>query len=539
MKKIKWDWEKIRRLLPYLVLLGAWLFSVGIYAYLGTHNLDSDQSSDMVMAQLLNEEGSLISKNWYHSTELCVMGSIPVYQLGMLIFESWHMVRVFAIAVLLLGMALSFIYLMRAIGVHEAGVYASACLILPVSWSNTFTLVYGQFYTVFVIVICVMLGLLFRLKDGKRNGIKLAVLAVLSFWSGLQGVRMLMLCVAPLMMAVALIFIVRAQRCKSLREAGGVLCEIHTPGVLLICAVTMAGYVINSLVLSEMYSYQSFSESQFYDLNWNSLFERLNHIPGYFGFKSGVSLLSLDGIRNASAFVLGVGSIICLIDLFRNGEKHSTDTYFLVAFTGASVLLGLMLISMTGFGINAAWNSVAYYLPGMLLMVVLAFVCIEKRYAASAGLRTIAFLVVCMMFALNSVQYIRSSYKSDDTDYEVRAQDLLDLGYTTGFATFWNANVMAEAADGKLDVYTYNTWGDRYLYPWLQRKEHFEKPYEGKVFVLIDTVEMELQNPPLAREENLICETYNGWIYGYDSAQEVMDIQNNEIIRRRESGLSE
>ena len=132
MKKIKWDWEKIRRLLPYLVLLGAWLFSVGIYAYLGTHNLDSDQSSDLVMAQLLNEEGSLISKNWYHSTELCVMGSIPVYQLGMLIFESWHMVRVFAIAVLLLGMALSFIYLMRAIGVEEAGVYASACLILPV-----------------------------------------------------------------------------------------------------------------------------------------------------------------------------------------------------------------------------------------------------------------------------------------------------------------------------------------------------------------------------------------------------------------------
>jgi hypothetical protein len=53
MKKIKWDWEKIGRLIPYLVLLGAFLFSVGIYAYLGTHNLDSDQSSDMVMAQLL------------------------------------------------------------------------------------------------------------------------------------------------------------------------------------------------------------------------------------------------------------------------------------------------------------------------------------------------------------------------------------------------------------------------------------------------------------------------------------------------------
>ena len=55
--------------------------------------------------------------------------------------------------------------------------------------------------------------------------------------------------------------------------------------------------------------------------------------------------------------------------------------------------------------------------------------------------------------------------------------------------------------------------------------------------MLIDTVEMAQRNPPLAREENLICETYNGWIYGYDSAQEVMDIQYNEIKKRRESGL--
>ena len=79
-------------------------------------------------------------------------------------------------------------------------------------------------------------------------------------------------------------------------------------------------------------------------------------------------------------------------------------------------------------------------------------------------------------------------------------------------------------------------WEDRHMYPWLQKKEHFEKPHEGKVFVLIDIDEM-AQNPPLAKAEKLLCETYNGKIYLYDSAQEVMDIQYEEITKRRESGL--
>lgn len=74
--------------LPVLVLICAYLFSVGVYAYLGTHNLDSDQSGEMVLAQLLNEERSFLSENWYYSTELRVVSPVPVYQLALLVFDS-------------------------------------------------------------------------------------------------------------------------------------------------------------------------------------------------------------------------------------------------------------------------------------------------------------------------------------------------------------------------------------------------------------------------------------------------------------------
>ena len=65
MKRMKRTWEKIERLLPYLVLLSAYLISVGIFAYAGCENLNSDMASEMVLANLLNEEGKLLSENWY------------------------------------------------------------------------------------------------------------------------------------------------------------------------------------------------------------------------------------------------------------------------------------------------------------------------------------------------------------------------------------------------------------------------------------------------------------------------------------------
>ena len=87
--------------LPWLVLAAAYLFTVGFQALYGMHNLNADNSSEMVLADLLNEEGGFLSTNWYYSTELRVVSPVPVYQLGLLPFDSWHMARTFSVAVLL------------------------------------------------------------------------------------------------------------------------------------------------------------------------------------------------------------------------------------------------------------------------------------------------------------------------------------------------------------------------------------------------------------------------------------------------------
>ena len=180
--------------LPWVVLVVAYLMTVMFQALYGMHNLNADVSSDMVLAQLLNEEGSLLSNNWYYSTELRLVSHVPVYQLGMLLFDSWHAVRTFAIAVLLAGAALSLIYVLRGVGLQKCAPYAATAIILPFSGAQDFLFVYGLCYTVWFIVTCLMLGLIFRLNQPKGRKGRLFWIVLISVAGGMGGLRMFMVC---------------------------------------------------------------------------------------------------------------------------------------------------------------------------------------------------------------------------------------------------------------------------------------------------------------------------------------------------------
>ena len=105
--------KKIAAWLWPLLILGICLsISVGTYAMYGQHNLDSDISSEFVLAQLLNDEGRFfLTDSWFYSTELRVVSPVPVYQLALMATGDWHIARTISIAVLLAGVAASLVYM--------------------------------------------------------------------------------------------------------------------------------------------------------------------------------------------------------------------------------------------------------------------------------------------------------------------------------------------------------------------------------------------------------------------------------------------
>jgi len=527
---VKSKWEKAERLLPYLVLLAAYLISVGIFAYAGCENLNSDMSSEMVLADLLNQEGKLISKNWFYSTELRVVSMVPVYQLGLLLFDSWKLARIFSVAVILAGLAASYVYLMRSLGFGRSTIYYSAGLLLPTSLYSMFLMVYGLCYTVYIIVIFMLLAIIVRMEQGRFNkALGFILLFTISLLNGLNGVRMLMMFAAPLGLAASILLFKRIVGCKSLREAFRTSEMAYMLGTIVICAGLLVGYLISAGVLSKVYHFKSFEETLLYELNWEEVFRQINYLPYYFGFVNRQGLISFNGLVNASAIGIVFVSVLCMVSLVLKERELAPEQRLFIWFSVCSLVLGIVLNSMMRYAqLGGGAYTVSYYMPGVLLLAAMAYIAVDRMKVNLKGLKTVVLLAMTSVFFLQAVRYIRSDFRIGDADYRKTANYLVENGYTNGFATFWNANVMTEATDGKLDVYTYGSWNDTELWGGLQKMEHFEKLPEGKVFVLVD-YEESLAHPAIAREENFLCETYTGYLYVYDSAQEVVDIQSSQM----------
>lgn len=521
--------EKIYRIIPWMVLAAAMLFTVGMYALYGAHNLDSDISSEMVLADLLNEEGKLITENWQYSTELRVVSPVPVYQLGLRLFpDDWHAARTFSVAVLMAGVAASLIYMARGAGFHVAGVLCAAAVILPIGKVQSFIFSFGGFYTMYVIVGGVLIGLVLRMSRRKGRALRLTALAVLSLIAGLSGVRMPMICGVPLMLACALEMFLALTESKSLRAALRSPQAAVTAGALLSIALMMAGYVINARVLSQKYTFVGYEQTTMNGLDLSQMLTQLVMLVQFFGYKANVPLMSLEGVGNVLA--IGVFGLMVVSALWwlRRRERTTVQGRVLVYFAVMAVAFGVLLNVTTGRAGNE--YGVGYYLLGVFALLLLVFMLLEKMVCKMQGVRILSLLMISAVFFVQARVYTKNDLRSSMSEDEEAAAWLAQQDYTAGYATFWRANLLAELGNGQYEMYVYQDWTDGELYPWLQSKDHLESYPDGPVFVYIDDYEYlgtYGETPACAQEERLVWVSESGGrrIYEYESAEEIDAIQ--------------
>ena len=118
--------ERVWRAAGWVWLAAAWLAGVALMWRFGRSLLDSDMASEMVLADLLNREGGVLSQNWYYSTELRVFCQQLLFKLGLLVFPgSWHAARMLAQGQLspMLKLPTGMVYMLIPIGVALMAVY--------------------------------------------------------------------------------------------------------------------------------------------------------------------------------------------------------------------------------------------------------------------------------------------------------------------------------------------------------------------------------------------------------------------------------
>ena len=517
MKKRIFTW------FPWIVLACAFTASSVFYACFGMHNLDADLSSEMVLAQLQNEEGTLLSDQWLYSTELRVISAVPFYQLGFLIFDSWHAVRTFAVVLLMVLTVLSFLYMAKQLGLWRSAPWFATLLCLPINSTYAYISLYGGFYTMHVILSFLIIGLISRYAQTGLNGgkITLITIAALSLWGGIGGVRMMLMCFAPVFLAALLQVYIELRQYGSLREAVH-LKPVRIGGAAFIAAVTSgAGYLLNTYVLAKRFRFLSYGDLNLVPFKMEDLFGQLDRIAVFFGYSPNVPFFSDRGINSVVALCIFASAVIATICLLKRYSALTVQQQFLLLTTIAAVLVGMVI------NVLLEQYLVRYYLVGLLLLILMLALAWETAACRNAVIQRIVLLAVMGMFAVTTQNTLRFSYQLGISNYEIAAQWLLERGYTQGYATFWNANTIAEASNGEIEMWVLEDgrreeWMELSLHDILEKKEHYAREPEGKVFLLVDEVQNEVDAPILSKE-HLIGDLV-GWsyyIYGYDSVDEM------------------
>jgi len=509
------------------MLIAVYVLMVGIFAVYSSHNLNADDSSEMVLAAQMNEEGSLHTKNWLYSTELRVVSPVQLYQLGLKLFpENWSAARAFAQAVSLLGIAMSVLYFARALGLGNRAPLLAAVFLMPFSFEYLYIMLMGCHYAVHLMISLVVLGLVLRVGDQHAGHMlrRLILLAVLGFWSGLSGLRMLTMLIAPLCAACVILALLALRKHACAAEAAKDP-AVRMAGAGLLSTLTAAvGYVINVKVFGPNFSYLTYDDLNMGRMNVSDFANQFNGIIRTFGYRDNVPLFSIRGIGCWVALLLVMLLLLALARMFIRRREISAQHSLLALTAAVAIVLGMML------NVFLAQYLVRYFIVGTMLLVVVLFVAMETEPCRNALLRTAAPLFVICCFAYLSGCTMLYNWKLGNVNYEMAADWLVERGYNQGYATFWNANTITEASDGKIEMWVLadskkaehqTDWVDMQMQMSLQNKRHLTEDPIGKVFLLVDEEEYDTGSPLLKEEHLVDMIAWSYYIYEYDSVEEM------------------
>lgn len=487
---------------PLLVLLAGWLNAVVYAIFKGRALMNSDVSSEFVLANLLNKEGGILSKNWYYSTELRVIHTQLVYKIALRLFpNNWDAARVFSVAVFMAIIAAGALYLIWAARLNRKALWWAAILIFPFSKWYIYGIVENSVYIPYVSVAlfaCTMILHFIRTGTGKITRIiLLALSSVLAFMSGLAGFRLLEILYAPFVLGAfgmgVHLWLKKTGKydsysLKQLKNENPQLATLFCLSLFL-AIVAFAGVVINVKILAYEYSFRNYSGTTWTSLSLNGMISSFEQLFNIFGWQTGAYLAGPASIVNFLVAVFIPVMVVTIIKTIRRYAEHSLSEQFLIAFTLSMFVINLLVLSS-----STQTSYSLYWLPLVPWLLLLMFIGIGKKTISPLRMKRqitaiIAFFVLCSLSSMKN-PYIDSEFLSGTLDSRT-VQPTIDWldenGYTQGYASFWNCNVTTALSSGRIEMWSVSDFNT--LAPnleWLEEKQHDTEQPEGSFFIILN-----------------------------------------------------
>lgn len=482
---------------PWVWMIAAYCITFAVLALYGRPYIDSDMSSEMILADLLNQEGGWLSTNWWYSTELRVVYLQLFYRIGLIIFpQDWYAARILGQMLCMLALLVAYLYVGHGLKLKGNGVWGAAALACPFGvwyfWYGAF----GGAYLPHMILPLLSFGAMLHLLETApkwRSIVRILLLGSCCLLSGLNSVKGLMSFYLPMVVTSLIAVVFRWHMNPTVRPK----LELKIMTIAISSAIiSVIGYLVNSIILAKKYTFLNVNNKKWTELSLKVLLEKWAEFFSLFGYpsdwfkKGNISIFSAQGILGAIGLLIAAAILVCMWRLLRNWKLLS----------GARLLVPILLNVMLVFqGLVVACTGTAQgTLPYQwLTLVPFVFPVLQlegetEHFECPFAKEAAAISFCCCFIAVSissTMQFFSQGYRINP-HLEQICKWLVDEGYTQGYSSFWNGNVLTEWSNGQIEMWVTDNFNTMKPYKWLQKSSH-EEPPKGRFFLLTTKEELE------------------------------------------------
>lgn len=515
----------IFQILSYLLLAACLLLTTNYVRLKKFNTISADESSEMLLGSILASENSILSKNWYYSTELEVINTNIYYSFFFHFTDNWHLIRTLSIFSIYVTLLLVYLFFSKVCKISKFFAITAVVMLVPISNDYYHFNLMGGYY--FPVIITSFLTLALAEFYLKLSGWKAPALLVFSFifaiLIGLGGMRQLFFTYIPLFVTSGLMLL------PGLKKTGNGKWFVFSA---VSFAGSMIGWAVNAKVLTKIYNFDTWSEVRFSEFSISRIGEILDGIFISFGRTLGYTTGKLfsDSILNNA--VCGCWVLITVVSIWyavKNRQKISAEYARLTAFTLFSYIFYVVFYSFTTMYHNPRYNISIVCLSFPLAALFLDHVNWKKT--VSTGI--LAGLV--LLTVARGMNYYAAN-RNYDPNVELRriARELVSQEYYNGYATFWYANNMTEFSNGKLDVWSLIDGSHDIgislvtdidqTFKWLQKVSHDTTHPEGKTFLFFTAGEDKNNNwKDQLQNAEVIYSSEKYKVYGFADYEHLID----------------
>ena len=245
---------------------------------------------------------------------------------------------------------------------------------------------------------------------------------------------------------------------------------------LFVLIVSTVGYLVNVLILSKIYVFESYTSINF-GLNFSRLSEVILGWLSVFGMEPAIYFTNIKFLM-MPLFIGMVVLIFASIAIVVAGKKYNQAE----KFVGLTFLMSCCAVSVV-FVISDQYFVPRYLLPSFALYAIVIAICLNKAdFKINKLIVLCCILFVSVNSASLSISYGNCKNNELKEVIEILEEDRVNKVYTS----FWEGNVLTELAGGEIEAYVLEK-DTHSINRWLQKQEHFNNPeIAGKVYLVFE-----------------------------------------------------